>query len=241
MHHEDAQPIVASQPAAGRFGIVVALGIGALASLSLAASVYVSMGGQAGLGLVMAALALWMFVLFLYVLRDAQGKLGWRIEIGSDAVTLLLPSGRSLIHRLSAVDTRIPYDTIEAIETRLEAYRSFGLANMQRSFALKLKDGRLVILGEDRALGTRLASSLLEDTVAKIIERGGMATRDLGMAEGKGGILGVLFTAPPPWGAPGLSDDQQTALWGRATMTGKIGLVFSLIVGLLAAINILSS
>jgi len=118
MHHQDAQPIVAHQPAAGRVGIVVALGVGALGILGLAASVYVSMSGQPGLGLVMAALALWMFVLFLYVLRDAQGKLGWRIEIGTEAVALVLPSGRSLIHRLSAVDTRIPYDNIEAVETR---------------------------------------------------------------------------------------------------------------------------
>jgi len=77
--------------------------------------------------------------------------------------------------------------------------------------------------------------------VAKIIERGGMATRDLGMAEGKGGILGVLFTAPPPWSAPSLSNDQQSVLWGRAALTGKIGLVLSLIVGLLAAINSLSN
>ena len=229
------------QPAAGWLNLFVALTIGALGIFSLAASVYVFIIGQASLGLVMAALAVFLFTLFLYVFRDGQGKIGWRIEIGAEALKLQLPSGRSLIHRLAPVDTCIPYDKIDAIETRLEAYRSFGLANIQRSYALRLNDGGLVILGEDRALGTRLASSLLEKAVTKITDHGGLVTRDLGMAEGEGGILGVLFTAPPPWAASNLSQDQKSMLWSRASMTGKIGLVVSLIAGIIAAINMLSS
>ena len=60
-------------------------------------------------------------------------------------------------------------------------------------------------------------------------------TRDLGMAEGQGGILAVLFTSPPRWDAPNLGVERQTALWHRAVWTGAFALVAMLVV-LVAAI-----
>ena len=108
------------------------------------------------------------------------------------------------------------------VETRLEAYTSVGMVSMHRSYALKLKTGRLIMLGEDRALNTAMASSILANTVKHIVRRGKLEARDLGMAEGRGGILLVLFTAPPSWDAPSLSDDRQATLWRAAGMTGQV-------------------
>jgi hypothetical protein len=60
------------------------------------------------LGLFMLAVAGFTAALCLYVLRDLRGKWGLRITLGPDAVTLVLPSGRSLIHRPPAQHMTVP-------------------------------------------------------------------------------------------------------------------------------------
>ena len=114
------------------------------------------------------------------------------------------------------------YDAIDAVETRLEAYRSVGSVNINRIYALRLKSGELIILGEDRALNTSMESATVTSTVKRILQQGSLDVRDLGMAEGRGGLFAVLFTAPPPWDAPSLSDEQQAILWRKAGITGQL-------------------
>ncbi len=133
-----------------------------------------------------------------------------------------LPRARSLIHRPRPLHATVALDDIEAIETRLEAYSSLGMTNMQRIVALKLRSGELIILGEDRALNTGLASSVLAKAVAQIVRSGGVEVRDLGMVEGRGGFLVVFFTSAPPWDTPSLGPERQKALWDAAGMTGAL-------------------
>lgn len=120
-----------------------------------------------------------------------RAKLGWRMGIGTDILDLDLPGGRSLVHRLDPVHAGLSYDEIEAVETRLEAYPSFGMVNMHRAYALKLKSGDLIILGEDRALNTGMASAAVSNAVLEILRRRALEVRDLGMAKGRGGLLCV--------------------------------------------------
>ncbi|MCC2111473.1 MAG: hypothetical protein KDJ16_05515, partial [Hyphomicrobiales bacterium] len=188
-------------------------------------------GGNIGAALVPAAVSGVFGVLTRYVLGDAMAKRGWRMAIGADAVELDLPRKRSLTHHLDAVRTKIRFDEIDAIETRLEAYRSLGMANMNRVFALRPKSGEIVILGEDRALGTNLETDFLARAVERLRQIGDLPLRDLGMAEGKGGILAMLYTRPPPWEASGISAERQQALWRRAAWTGilaGLGVIFVL-------------
>ena len=195
---------------------------GAIVLLFVIVSVGLIAGGSVGLGVFIAAMAAVMGVLFLYLLRDTAGNLGWCIAIGADALDLDLPRGRSLIHRLDPVHSHIRFDEIEAVEGRLEAYATLRMTNMQRAYALKLKTGSVIILGEDRALNSDLESSIVAKTVERIVRRGKLGTRDLGMVEGSGGILGVLFASAPPWDAPSLSAERQAALWADAGMTGSL-------------------
>ncbi|HEY6993716.1 MAG TPA: hypothetical protein VH397_08400 [Xanthobacteraceae bacterium] len=81
-----------------------------------------------------------------------------RQEIRDKLITL--PATRSLIHRLPAQRLTIPYNDIAAIETRLEHYRSLGMAQMQRAYALRRRGGDLIFRFEDRALATALETSL---------------------------------------------------------------------------------
>ncbi len=208
---------------AGWLGSMVATAfIGAIALVILILAVVLILNGNR-LGIFVAVVAGFLVVMFTYVLRDTRGKVGWHIAIGATALDLDLPRGRSLIHRLDPVHSHICFDEIEAIETRLEAYSSlFGLTNMHRVYALKLKTGDVIILGEDRALHTAFESSILSGAVGEIIRQSHLELRDFGMAQGQSGFLTVLFASPPRWDAPSLSSARQAELWAAAEWTGRL-------------------
>jgi hypothetical protein len=174
------------------------------------------------LGLFMAAAAGLICALTAYVWRDFGGKWGLRIDLDRDAVTLVLPSGRSLIHRPPAQHVTVPYADIEGVETRLEAYGSLGMETMQRAYVLHNKSGELIFLFEERALGTGMASSMFGQIAADVAARAGVAVKDLGMAEGRGGLLSVWGTHAPDWAAPALPPQRQKLLWARAALTGSV-------------------
>lgn len=180
---------------------------------------------QWALGLFMMALAVFMVVLTRYVWRDFRGRWGLRVELDADAVKLDLPSGRSLIHRPPTQHLTIPYADIEAIDTRLEGYRSQGMAIMQRSYVLHRKNGQLIFLFEERALATAFAVPMFSDIVAALVAKAGVKLRDLGMVEGRGGLLSAWGTHAPDWAAPSLSLAQQQQLWRRAAATGAAAVV----------------
>ena len=140
---------------------------------------------------VMAPMACFLAGLTGYVWRDLAGKWGPRLTLDADSVTLDLPRGRSLIHRPSAEHLTILYEDIEAIETRLEAYRTLGMAMMQRAFVLRRKNGETIFLFEDRALATPLSLPIFAQMAADLAKRAAVPLRDIGMVEGRGGVLGV--------------------------------------------------
>jgi hypothetical protein len=178
-----------------------------------------------GFGLFILGGAGLMAALTVYVLRDLNGKLGLRIVLDADAVTLALPSGRSLIHRPPAQHITVPYADIQAMETRLEAYGSLRMAIMQRVYVLHRKSGELVFLFEERALATAMASSMFGDIATDLAKRAGLELNDLGMAEGQGGLLCVWGARAPDWAAPALSPQRQRQLWARASVTGAAAAV----------------
>jgi hypothetical protein len=156
-----------------------------------------------------------------YVGRDLHGKWGLRVLLDDDGVKLDLPSGRSLIHRPPEQHLKVPYADIEAIETRLEAYRTFGMAMMQRAYVLRRKTSELIFLFEDRALATTFESHVFPKLAADIAARAHAPLRDLGMVEGRGGVLVVWGTHAPDWAAPSLPLALQLRLWRHAAATGS--------------------
>lgn len=233
-------PVVIRAPLGVRAGTLVATGlIGVILILLLASGVYLLTAGWIGLGILLAGLSVVMAGLFRYVLRDARARWGWRIAIGDEAIDLDLPKGRSLAGGLSPVHRRVRLDDAEAVETRLEAYQSLGLANMQRSFALKLKTGERIVLGEDRALGTWMATPLMASNVEQIVTLANLALRDLGMVLGGSGLFMVAFAASPRWDTPSLDADHQKSLWNKARLTGRIAVYGSILVGVLSLIGLI--
>ena len=97
--------------------------------------------------LVAAPVACFIAGLTGYVMRDLRGKWGLRVTLRERSLVLDLPAGRSLIRRPPPYHAEIPYAEIEALESRLEAYRSLGMALMQIDFDLTSIAALLTILG----------------------------------------------------------------------------------------------
>jgi hypothetical protein len=203
--------------------------LGGVSILFTAFAVFLLAIGQWGfLTLAVAATACLISALTGYTARDLHGKWGMRVVLDDPVLTLDLPSGRSLIHRPPTQHLKIPYADIEAIETRLEAYSSLGMGIMQRAYVLRRESGDLIFLFEDRALATGLASNLFSKLATDIAERAHVPLRDLGMVEGRGGVLAVWGTQAPDWAAPSLPLALQLRLWRHAAFTGT--LAFSLVI-----------
>jgi hypothetical protein len=169
-----------------------------------------------------AATACFVSALTGYVGRDLHGKWGLRVLLDYDGVKLDLPFGRSLIHRPPEQHLKVPYADIEAIETRLEAYRTFGMAMVQRAYVLRRKTGELIFLFEDRALATAFESRVFPKLAADIADRAHVPMRDLGTVEGHSGVLAVWGTHAPDWAAPSLPLALQLRLWRHAAATGSL-------------------
>jgi hypothetical protein len=199
--------------------------IGGVTVFMAAAAVYLLVLQQWALAALTLALAAFMAGLTDYVAKDLRGKWGLRVAMEADALVLDLPVGRSLIHRPTAQHLRIPYGDIEAIESRLEAYATFGMAILQRAYVLHRKDGQLIFLFEDRAIETRFASSMFTKLAADMAARAGAPLRDHGMAEGRGGFLAVWGAQAPDWAAPDLPLARQAQIRRRVAITGTMAIV----------------
>jgi hypothetical protein len=171
------------------------------------------------LGLFMIAVAAFIVALTHHVRRDSRGKWGLRIELDADAAKFDLPSGRSLIHRPRAQHLTIPYADIEAIDTsdtRLETYRSQGMAIMQRSYVLHRRNGELVFLFEERALATALAAPMFSGIVAELVAKAGVKLRGSRHGRGSRRFARRVANARTGLGRASLSPARQRQLWRRA-------------------------
>jgi hypothetical protein len=223
------KPLVYSAPASRRifgwaaviFPVSLACFFAGIAVLGFVGSERTTAWVPALVGIVGAGL---MGALSLYLLRDLRGKLGLRVVVDEGAIRLNLPAGRSLIHRVAAQYVTLPLMAIEAVEARYEAYRSQGMVNLQRAYVLVQKTGERIFLFEERAQATGLATSSYGTLAREIAERSGAQWRELGMVEGKGGVLGVWGARAPQWGAAPLPREQAEAVWQRAAVTGRLAM-----------------
>ncbi|RMF32860.1 MAG: hypothetical protein D6754_17980 [Alphaproteobacteria bacterium] len=241
-HHNGTRaPLILRHPAAGWRAAYIGSGtLGIIGIGLLALGVGVMVRGSVWPGIFVAAAACVILVLFLYTLRDASARRHWRIAVEPDGLVLDLPRHRSIVAPMNEVHTRLGFDEIDAIETRLEAYRILGTVNMHRIYALKLRNGDAILLGEDRAQGTGMAMDFLAGAAEIIARHGGLEIRDQGMVKGRGGLFSVLFSARPPREAPSLPAAEQSALWRGAARTGRLVFLLSAVVLALVALSMFS-
>ena len=93
---------------------------------------------------------------------------------------------------------------------------------MQKPYVLRWRSGATTFLFEERALGSGLESREFANVVAELQAHSRAPLSDLGMVEGRGGILGVWGASAADWSAPSLSPSQQSRLRKRAILTGVL-------------------
>jgi hypothetical protein len=86
------------------------------------------------------------FIMFLVIVELMQ-SLRSRVEIGDSSVKLTLPSGRGPTPVLRYATNDIPYDQIQAVETRNEVYGGAVAPVLLKGARLVLKDDSTVKLG----------------------------------------------------------------------------------------------
>jgi hypothetical protein len=197
-------------------------------------------GPAPGLGIFVALVGAFMGMLAWYVGRAAVGSARFSIAISDRGIDLQLPRMRSLMHRPLRFEGHVAWSALAGMTTRLEAYRSQGMAAVQRTWWLRGKDGSTILLFSELATGAGqgLAELAMTPLVREISTRGGLAISELPMAEGKGGLLGAWFTRPPAMDdAPMSEADQQRAVRAVRRM-GWITLGIILILALVILVGL---
>lgn len=202
---------------AGRAGAIsamlligaIALGLGGFGVWTMVAGI--GDGPAPGLGIFVVLVGAFMGMLAWYVGRAAIGSARFSIAISDRGIDLQLPRMRSLMHRPPRFEGHIAWSALAGMTTRLEAYRSQGMAVVQRTWWLRNRDGSTVLLFSDLAPGTGegLPELAMTPLAQEISARGGLAISELPMAEGKSGLLGAWFTRPPAIDAPPMSEAEQ--------------------------------
>jgi hypothetical protein len=173
--------------------------------------------------------------------HNLRGKWRGSIAITATHLELDLAAHRSLIHAPPHVVARLPLDAIEAIETRLESYPQWGMAEIQRSYRLCLHGGDSILLFEQRALGTNQESADMDELAEALAQRIDVPIRDLGMVGGKLGFLGIIGGEAAAWNAAPLSPERERAMVGRALLTGALPAMILLAVLVVKALLVVGS
>lgn len=203
-------------------GFAAAALLGATALFLLGVAVSLAWDGWAGPGGALGLVAVMTAGLCLYVLRDARAKNGWRVAFGAEEVALTLPPGRLLGGRAPAVAERARYADMAAVLTRYVAYPGASMTAIHLLYGLRMRDGRVVILGEDRALNTNFASRFMARVAAELAARAELAVEDRGMIEASGGLRALFAPAPLAFDTPALAPERQDALWSAAGLSGRL-------------------
>jgi hypothetical protein len=223
------------------FSIVTALFLALFAAALLAVAWFllvpvgatmndIPVGARWTFAIVLLVIGVYCAALARLVWRNARGFWkGW-MTADAEGIAFHLPRDRSLMHRPLAADGHYAWSAIERLESRLEAYRSQLMAQVQRTYWLVPQAGERLLLFEDRALATPYAILRGEKAFEKLAAMDRVPVVEAEMVEGRGGLLGAWFTTAPGKTAPAMDESAARAVWQRAVSTGKIAGVAATIV-----------
>jgi len=97
----------------------------------------------AGLGIMAVAFAILMFLVVVELLFSLRA----RVELGETSVKMTLPSGRGPTPMLFYKSYDIPYDEVQAVETRREIYGGSLVPVLLKGARLITKDGASIPIG----------------------------------------------------------------------------------------------
>jgi hypothetical protein len=143
-----------------------------------------------------------------------------RVVLGASAVHVTLPQGSGATPMLRFVSRDIPYDQLQAVETRCVLFGNRWAPVLLRATRLLTKDGHHVRLGNvsednvDRALP-------FPEIGAKIAQRAGVSVVDAGMVRRsiEGRVLGFIGRKTAIEQSPPVTQTELTEISGRHART----------------------
>jgi len=149
-----------------------------------------------------------------------------RVDLGPTAVKLSLPQGSGATPMLRFINREIPYDQIQAVETRCVLFGRTFAPVLLRATRIVTKDGQHVRLGnvsEDNAD----AALPFPQIGAQIAERAGLTVVDGGMVRRsiERRILGLLGRKTAIEDSPAITDTELAEIKGRHTRAMRYLLV----------------
>lgn len=184
-----------------------------------------SPGESLALFATLAGFGTFVGLLARHLARDLQGKWRGSIAIRGNLLTLDLAPFRSLSHGTARFSAAIHLTDLVAIESRLEAYAGFAMAMVNRSYRLVRRGGEPIFLFEDRAIGSDVEGVSHRNLAEEIARCAGVRLRELGMASGRLGFLGIAGVRAPAWNDAPLSDDAEQTVWRKVWFTGAIAAI----------------
>ncbi len=153
-----------------------------------------------GMALFLAAICAFFVLLCRMVMRDFVMKNTWRVSLGPINAWFQLPIRRLLYAPAPRLTGPLAYSAIRGIEWREEAFRTMGMATINRVYAIRLKSGAVILLGEDRPIPKTLNYTILAGDAARALaSKAGVGMQQLQMVEGNGGFLTLWGTSRPDW------------------------------------------
>lgn len=184
-----------------RFGIALATAlIWLMLAGMVAAAMRIFLSGDWVNGLILAGVSGLSVRLVDIVLRDCRMKWRWRILLEEEQALLILPAGRLLFGQPPACAAVLPYPEISHLEWREEMITSLWLRTVNRIYAVRLKSGELIILGEDRPIPkTSDYTRLTSDAAHALARAAGVPLRQRKAAHGKSRFLAFWNVIRPDW------------------------------------------
>ncbi len=139
-----------------------------------------------------------------------------RVELGDTSVKLTLPQGSGATPMLNFVNTEIPYDQIDRIETRCVLFGRTWAPVLLRATRIVTKDGRNVRLGNVNEDNVDSALPFPE-IGAKLAERAGVGIVDGGLVRRsiQRRVLGFIGRKTPLEDSPAVTDAEMAEINGR--------------------------
>lgn len=139
-----------------------------------------------------------------------------RVEFGDTAVRITLPQGSGATPMLRFVNKDVPYDQIEAVETRSVLFGNAMAPVLLRATRLKLKDGQYVRLGNVNEDNVDQALPFPE-IGARIAQRAGVGIIDGGMVRRsvERRVLGLIGRKTAPENSPEVTPADMAEINGR--------------------------
>jgi hypothetical protein len=139
-----------------------------------------------------------------------------RVELGDSSVKLTLPQGSGATPMLHFVDTEIPYDQIDRIETRCVLFGRTWAPVLLRATRIVTRDGRYVRLGNVNEDNVDSALPFPE-IGAKLAERAGVGIVDGGLVRRsiQRRVMGFIGRKTPLEDSPAVTEAEMAEINGR--------------------------